>query len=46
MLTALFWANTQRVLVISYGRFLVTRVSYLQGSRIQKKCFFHFLLVS
>ena len=34
MRTALFWAITQRVVVISYRRFGTTYRSHLQGSRI------------
>jgi len=33
--TALFWAITQQVVVISYRRFGTNYRSYLQGSRIQ-----------
>jgi len=33
--TALFWAITQQVVVISYRRFGTTYRSYLQGSRTE-----------
>jgi hypothetical protein len=35
--TTPFWAITQRVVVISYGRFGTTYRSHLQGSRIRKE---------
>jgi len=35
--TALFWAITQRVAVISYRRFGTTYRSHIEGSRIQEE---------
>ena len=40
MRTALFCVVTQRVFVISYGRFVTTYRSYIQGSRIQTLFFY------
>ena len=41
-ITTPFCVVTRPVVVISYRRFGATRGSHLQGSRIQKKGFFHF----